>query len=312
MCGAAMTGAAITGSLATFSDAIAGIAAAAAPLLAAVRTGPNLHVSGVACAPDAIVTTDQALPAMGSYTAVLADRSVAALRPGPRDPACNLAVLRPEAPLPIRPLAHAQVQVGSIALVLGADPDGSPTVRLCVVHRFLRTQGGLAPVLDLPPGSLDQGGAVLDAHGRLIGIAALGPANEPMAVPAAEIQRLIGGAVAAPAAVPPPPPPPPPAAGRKAWLGVALQPITVPDSLAGRAGQSSGRMVVNVTPGGPADAAGLIVGDVLLAINGSSMSGSHALRAFLEGDRIGTTASIRVLRDGAILTTSLVVAARPD
>ncbi len=90
-----------------------------------------------------------------------------------------------------------------------------------------------------------------------------------------------------------------------------MQPITVPDQLAGRAGQTSGRMVVSITKGGPAEVAGMRVGDVLLALNGTSTSGPHALRAFLEGDRIGTTVDVRLLRDGSVLTTSLTIAAQP-
>jgi S1-C subfamily serine protease len=92
---------------------------------------------------------------------------------------------------------------------------------------------------------------------------------------------------------------------------VALQPITVPEPLAGQTGQTSGRMVVSVTPGGPADRAGLRAGDVLLALNGHSTSGSHALRAFLGADRIGAKVAVRLLRDGVLRDAHLVVAAQP-
>ena len=99
---------------------------------------------------------------------------------------------------------------------------------------------------------------------------------------------------------------------RRGWLGVALQPITVPDALAHRAGgQTSARMVISVTTGGPADLGGLHVGDVLLSLNGHNTSGSHALRAFLGADRIGTQVEVRLLRDGAMLTAQLTVAAQP-
>jgi len=101
------------------------------------------------------------------------------------------------------------------------------------------------------------------------------------------------------------------ASGRRGWLGVALQPITVPDQLVQKAGQTSGRMVVSVSAAGPADRAGLRVGDVLLALDGYSTSGSHALRAFLGADRIGRQVEVRLLRDGSILSTFLTVAAQP-
>jgi S1-C subfamily serine protease len=107
------------------------------------------------------------------------------------------------------------------------------------------------------------------------------------------------------------PAPPAPAANRRGWLGVALQPITVPEAIVARAGQTSGRMVMSTTKGGPAELAGLRVGDVLLALNGTSASGPHALRAFLDSERIGSMVEVRLLRDGTVMTAQLTVAAQP-
>lgn len=99
---------------------------------------------------------------------------------------------------------------------------------------------------------------------------------------------------------------------RRGWLGVSLQPITVPDNLAHRAGQRTARQVVSVSRGGPADRAGLRAGDVLLALDGSSTSGNHALRAFLASGRIGNAVEVRLMRDGLIHTTILTIAAQPE
>jgi S1-C subfamily serine protease len=243
---------------------------------------------------------------MVSYTAVLPNGVLTPLRPGPRDPAANLAVLRLDMPVEVTVLSACAPPVGSIAIVLAAGADASPAVRLTVVQRFLRTLHGMAPVLDLPAGTIEQGGPVLDPIGRLIGLAALGPGNEAMAIPAAAFTRVAQVAAAAPVMVAPTV-----SNGRRGWLGVALQPITVPDALVGRAGQNSGRMVVSLTAGGPADKAGLRVGDVVLALNGTSTTGPNALRAFLAGDRIGSTIEVKLLRDGGVSTTQLVVAEQP-
>jgi S1-C subfamily serine protease len=90
-----------------------------------------------------------------------------------------------------------------------------------------------------------------------------------------------------------------------------LQPITVPDQLVARAGQTSGRMVVSIIKGGPAELAGLRVGDVLLALDGTSTSGPQALRAFLGGDRVGMKVEAKLLRDGNVMTAQLIVADPP-
>ena len=295
--------------LSAFSTSVSRLAAAAAPLLSAIRVGPNRHVTGLICQGDAIVTTDQGLPILDSYTVVLSNRLLIAARPGPRDPAGNLAVLRLDTPWPAVNPEVATASVGSVAVVLGADADASPTVRLTVIHRFLRSADKLAPVLDLAGESVDPGSLVLDPDGCLIGLAAIGLNGEATVIPGAQIGRMlksnpaqIGPMAVASATA---------SGNRRGWLGVALQPITVPDALVARAGQASGRMVVSITKGGPAELAGMRVGDVLLALNGTGTTGPQSLRAFLGGDRVGTTVEVRLLRDGNVMTTQLTVADQP-
>jgi len=330
----ASSAAPVTSPLAAFSASLTQLVTSVAPLVCAIRIGPNRHITGLVCQGEVIVTADQALPTLDTYTVVLTNRLLVAARPGPRDPHTNIAVLRLDSPWPATNPAVATASVGGVVVVLGADADASPTVRLTVVHRFIRIADWFAPVLDLPGDTIDQGSPVLDPEGGLIGLAAIGPNGEAMVIPSALIGRVLvpnpGRAVSAGAGLTAEPlPGGPPMAGslpsgpvvaqpvasaapmRRAWLGVALQPITVPDHLVARAGQASGRMVVSVTKGGPAELAGMRVGDVLLAIDGNSTSGPHALRAFLEGERIGTTVEVRLLRDGAVVTGPLTVAAQP-
>lgn len=300
----------MTQALAAFSASVSQLVSSATALLSAIRVGPNRHITGLVCQGDTIVTTDQALPILDSYTVVLSNRVLIAAHPGPRDPGTNLAVLRLDTPWPVANPQIAATSVGSVAVVLGADADASPTVRLTVVHRFTRTADGLAPVLDLPGESVDPGSLVLDPNGRLIGLAALGPNGESMAIPSALVGRMLMPNQALAAL--PPTSASSASSNRRGWLGVALQPITVPDQLVARAGQASGRMVVSITKNGPADVAGIRVGDVLLAMNGTSTSGPQALRAFLGGDRVGTTVDVRLLRDGNVVTTHLTVAVQPS
>jgi S1-C subfamily serine protease len=129
-----------------------------------------------------------------------------------------------------------------------------------------------------------------------------------MAVPAAAVGQFLtpNQAVAAPLL--------PPAAainpyGRRGWLGVTLQPITVPDVLMARAGQTSRRMVVSISKGGPAEIAGMRVGDVLLSLNGTSASGPQALRTFLGSEHVDRPAEVKLLREGNVVAAHLKVAA---
>src|SRR6185312_5755718 len=142
---------------------------------------------------------------------------------------------------------------------------------------------------DLPANLLAEGGPVLDARGGLLGMAITGAQGEAMVVPYAAISRFLDPLTNMKAA------PHAQIGTRRGWLGVALQPINVPDTLRPVAGQTSGRMVVSITPSGPAEHAGLRLGDVLLAIDGQSVSGQNALRTFLGPDRIGSTIEVRLM-----------------
>jgi S1-C subfamily serine protease len=138
-------------------------------------------------------------------------------------------------------------------------------------------------------------------------LADFGPDNQAFIVPALAITNALSMASDSPAPRTPRPSPP-----RRGWLGVALQPITVPTNLFAKVGQKTGRMIVRITAGGPAERGGLLVGDVVLALNGTSASEPHALRGFLGADRIGSTVEVKLLRKGTFLTTQLVVESPPS
>jgi serine protease Do len=296
---------------------------------------------------DLIVTADQLLPAAASYTVVLSSGATISAHPGPRDPGHGLALLQLDVRFPVSlPDPARSATIGALVLALGANFDGSPTVRLTTIHGFPRSTGAgstAAMTLDLAGGRVSHGGIVLDAEGRLLGMASASPEGDAIVVPHHVIGRFVETAAEVPVtddtapgshavtrataeSIPQVIAPAPKAHGngqasgvnrvslrqRRGWLGVSLQPITVPDNLAHRAGQRTARQVVSITRDGPADRAGLRSGDVLLALDGSSTTGNHALRAFLAPERIGSEVEVRLMRDGLIHTTILVVAAQPD
>jgi S1-C subfamily serine protease len=330
--------------LSQVSESITLLVANAAPILTAIRIGQNRHVSGFLWRGDLVVTSDQALPAAASYTIVLSSGALISAQPGPRDPVNNLASLRLDAPVSIAVAEPARsATIGALVLALGADFDGSPTVRLTTIHGFPRTAGAGAAsatiTLDLSGGRVSHGGMVLDAEGRLLGMTSVSANGDAIVVPHGLIARFVEAATAAapepagtttmpqsmtlPTVQPIPQVSvqapadvvrngtPRPGGQSRGWLGVSLQPITVPEALAHRAGQRTARQVVSITRGGPADMAGLRAGDVLLALDGSSTSGNHALRAFLAPERIGSQVQVRLMRDGLVHTTVLTVAAQP-
>jgi len=70
-------------------------------------------------------------------------------------------------------------------------------------------------------------------------------------------------------------------------------------------------MVLSVEKDGPADRAGVLLGDILLSFNGTELGDTDDLQSALSGDRIGKPFELRVLRGGAMATLSITVGERP-
>lgn len=327
---------AVTNVLVSLSDHLSTSASAAGPWVVAVRIGPDAHVAGLDWGDGSIVTTDQGLPVLKSFSVIAAGREPILAHLALHDAVSNLILLRTDRPRrtmpPVRGLEPA---LGSLAIVVGAEFDGAPTMRLAAIHRPARHTGEGA-ILDVAEGRVQPGALVFDPHGALLGITRTEDDGATSIVAFWAIARLVDnathGVLPAPAPTPLPTPLPtlaptqapaaatiqasspaplPQRRGRRGWFGVALQPITVPDGLVQMVGQTSGRLVVGVTAAGPADAAGLQVGDVLLSLDGHSTSGPNSLRAFLENAEVGARVAVRVLRDSTIVTGWLTVGEQP-
>lgn len=293
------------------SDALAARTAALAPRLVALRAGRGRTRSAILWREGVLVASEQTLADAKEYDAVLPGGAEVTARLAGRDAGTNVAVLRidgqdPAAP-PHPPLPDAAEvpPVGSLSLVLGADGTGGPTARMAVVHltgpEWHSMQGGRIDRLirlDTRLGA-DEGGPVLDAAGRLIGMSTTGPRGRTLVIPAATVARVIDPLLAE---------------GRiaRGWLGAGLTPVMVPEALRESAGTEFGMMVVSLAPGAPAEQAGILPGDVVLALDGKLAARRRGLAELLGPETIGRTIPVRVMRAGALRTVQAVIAARPE
>ena len=164
------------------------------------RPEPPRH--RVSLAQRSVVTSDQALPAACGYTIVLSTGALISARPGPRDPVHNLACLRLDSPVPVACRSPpAAPRSAPWCWRLGADFDGSPTVRLTSIHgfpAFAQRPGARRPItLDLAVRGVSHGGMVLDAEGRLLGMASASAGGEAtVVVPHGVIARFVEAATA--------------------------------------------------------------------------------------------------------------------
>jgi S1-C subfamily serine protease len=287
-----------------FSSDLADRIAAAAPLVVAIRTGRR-PTSGILWRPDVVIASEQMLPEDASTLQVVRGGQVVAATLAGRDPGTNVAVLKLETALDsVPPAAAGAARVGNLALLVGADALGAVTGRLATVHAlgdaWHSMAGGRIDALirlDTRLG-MDEGGPVVSMAGGLLGMSTSGPRRRTIVIPMATLARVVEPLLTA---------------GRiaRAWLGIGLQPVMIPDSFRQTAGRDSGLMVVGLANGGPAEAAGILPGDIVLEIDGAAVSQPRALSAVLGPDRIGQTAMLRLLRAGAVQSIGVTIAARP-
>lgn len=228
-----------------------------------------------------------------------------------RDPATDLAVVRvpldADAQAGSLPAAPAwrdadSVKVGELGLAL-ARPGRSVRAALGLVAVVgsdgLRTPGGrsLAPWVELDR-VLPRGFSIaplLDLEGRVLGLATAGLAPHTTVLLTDRTVRAAVEAILAHGRVP------------QAWLGVGVSPARLPAELRDQLGQGRALAVVGLAEDGPAAKAGVLVGDVILAVGGSPVRSPSGLRAQL-ADRVDQPVTVRLLRGGQ--TTELELTPR--
>jgi S1-C subfamily serine protease len=294
-----------TDPLAQFSDALAARAELAKNAVVAIRLAYGRHITGMAWRSDIVVASEQSLPRKDDFEIVTAGGSVVAAKLAGRDPSTNVAILRLAQPVASPSITAGDARTGAVALAIGADGTGGASVRLGVVNlagpEWHSSRGGLIDrriVLDIRLAHREEGGPVFDATGNCLGMSTFGPRGQVIVIPTATIERVVpllqkDGRIA------------------RGWLGVALQAVAVPDALRETADQSSGLMVMSVVEGGPAAQAGIVAGDIILSVDGTSTRRLRKVARHFGPDSIGRKADLRLIRSGAVITVQTTIAERP-
>jgi S1-C subfamily serine protease len=293
------------------SNALADATQKAAVHAVAVHTEPRGSSSGIIWRPGLIVTAEHALRGDEDIQVTLPSGNVVSAKLQGRDPSTDLAVLKCE-PATTAPGGFADssaIRPGQLTLVVGRTRAsglvaGLACVSLVANERRIWGGGALSPYirLDVALQRTAIGGAVVDPSGSIAGIAtpkyALAGA---LALPVATVNRVVE-ALLAKGHIP------------RGYLGVALQPIRLPDSLRDtiKRPEKTAAIVLEVEPDGPAHKAGVLIGDILIALDGKPVMRLDDVHVHLPGEQIGQAVNAEFLRGGARRETSIVVGERPS
>jgi S1-C subfamily serine protease len=296
--------------LVELSNALAQATDRAAASVVAVHTERRGSSSGIVWRSGVIVTAEHALRRDEEIQVTLPNGRVVSATLAGRDPSTDIAVLKcAEAESAVTRFADAAtLKPGSLTLVVGRTRASGPVAALGVVslvapERRTWTDASLAPYIRLDVGLQPTavGGAVIDAHGDVVGLATPRFARfGAIAVPASVINK-IADTLLKKGRIP------------RGYLGVGLQPVRLPDPLREtlRWNENTAAIVLEVHPDGPADKAGIVIGDILVSLAGQPITRLEDVQSHLAGDAIGKTLPVKFVRGGSIQEGSIVVAERP-
>jgi S1-C subfamily serine protease len=291
-----------------FSTELADLVSRCGQGVVAIRRRGDRSTSGIVWRPGYVVSAAEALDEEPSSLRVVSDTaSEHEARLLGRDPSTDVALLRVEGltgeGLPMGD--PATLRAGQLAVALGRSPEHGPIVTLGSVavagapwhsqlggriERFIRLASSLTHAAE--------GGAVIGLDGRLIGMAVFGPRRALLVIPSQTIGRVVDQLLVK---------------GRigRGYLGIAMQPVQLPDVLQTLASTSVGLLVSGVDSQSGAALAGVLLGDVIVAWNGERVRDYRQVQRLLGPESVGSTVTLAAVRGGALIDLRLTVGERP-
>lgn len=251
--------------------------------------------SGLHLRPGVVVTTASGLGDSDEVTLTLEDGSEVTGSVRGRDETTDIAVVnfpgsnRSVAPVEIA----ADVRVGHWALAVARDDDGDLSAAMGIISLVSgpwQTHGGGAMAryirADIALYPRFSGGPIINAGGHVVGLNSFGLSRRtPLVIPMQTVTRVAEHLVAH---------------GRVArgYLGLAMQPV------------EGGVIVLSVDAGGPADVAGILVGDVIATLGDDRISEVDDMQSALGPDSVGHPLEIGVVRAGSPHSARVIVGQR--
>ena len=271
--------------------------------------GRGHAASGILWNKDSVVTASHALRRDEEITVILTPGSKILGRVAGRDPGTDLALVRlqeqADAPT-LRWGDTSALHVGELVLALGRTWRGNVVASSGVISGLMgswRTwRGGkldqfIRPDLMMYPGF--SGGPLIGSQGSILGLNTAGLHRSGITIPASTVTRVVTellekGSVSRP------------------YLGLSMQAAPLPESLRSKLNliTDEGLVVLYVESGGPADKAGVLLGDVLFELEGKSVSDTDSVQDILGGTPPGTVLQARFIRAGSVVAVNVELGTR--
>jgi len=297
-------------SLVSLSEQLADAVARAAESLVSVHARPRLPSSGVHWRDGLVVTTEATVKRNDDLAITLPDGSRISATLVGRDGGSDLALFRiPPGRLPVaRRGDPATLRPGHLVLALARVGDEGPRAAFGAVSAtggaWRCWKGGeidrrLQSDVTLYPGF--GGGPLVDVEGRVHGVNS-GGLSRPFAttVTVATVDRVADellerGYVA------------------RGWLGIAMHPVRFNPGARERLGlaHDAGLVVLSVEPDAPAARAGVLVGDVVFAVDGQPVHSPEQVVDLLGAGAVGRTLGLDLVRGGGRARAEITIGERP-
>jgi S1-C subfamily serine protease len=296
--------------LTEFSESLVKAVAKAGESTLLVNGRKRIPASGIAFGADLVVTADHVVEREDDISVLLADGTSAPAVIAGRDPGNDLAVLRLEnVNLTPAEKAEKEAKVGQMVIALGRPSQGGIEASLGIIsavggpartwrggmlERYIRT--------DAIPFPGFSGGPLINAEGRVVGLNTSGLAHGaaitiPVSLVWANAKSLsLHGYI------------------KRGYLGIRSQQVELSADMrkALDTQQETGLLLVSVEQNSPAYAGGLLVGDILVAIDGHPTRDHDDLMMHLNGETVGKSLSVNILRGGLPKQVSVKIGERKE
>ena len=295
--------------LETISNEFAAVAERVGRSVVAVHARRWMPASGIEWKKGVVVTVHHGVQRDEDIKVLLDGGRVVSAKLAGRDPSTDIAVLRIEDGSSGAPQLgdSTSLRLGHLVLALGRTRRGDLVASSGIIGgisgEWRNQHGGqldqhIRLDLALYPGF--SGGPLLNATGEVVGVNTRGLGHgRAVTLPVATVNRVVEellekGHIARP------------------YLGIAMQPVEVPENMNSKlpAETRVGLLVMHVQNGGPAEKAGVLLGDLLIEVGGKTVEHVDAIQDSLAMAKIGDVLQIRVVRAGEIKTVSVALGER--